>query len=412
LISHFTRYALLLIFFLFSAVFYADYVFQQKQSPHILIPLNESIASISGLCRYHECSIGNEYGKITILSKESLLFPSSLNIKLDEGNIIQVRNGSKELFAYAAIENSDIVLRYGPFTLDDFDERVWYTTIFYSLLALAIFAGLFPIFREMTKLKQSAELFAKSGDLSALPTAKSAFFKPVNIAFATMVTKIARLLALQKELSDTLSHEIRTPLSRIRFAQQALTPKNIEQFKSDMELDLVEMESLVEEHLSFSRLEHEEPLLEKECVSVVPIIEKHVELFDKFTKKSVKLIIEQNAHIYVEIDEVKFSRAVKNLIDNACKYAISKVTVTIKSSDNNKSLVVFVEDDGPGIRDKQIDDLFLPYTRIKGKVTKGFGLGLAITRKIILWHEGNIKVVPSKKLGGACFVISIPISLN
>ncbi len=409
MISHFTRYAFLLVFLLFSAVFFADYFFQKNQDRHLLVPLNESIESIRALCSTQDCPIGAEFGKINILSRKSLFFPASLKLRLENKEIIQVSNQDEKFFAYAITDDPKVILRYGPFINDSFDERFWYTSIFYSLLASAIFAGLFPLFREMARLKQSAELFTKSGELSALPTGKSAFFKPVNIAFATMITKIARLLALQKELSDTLSHEIRTPLSRIRFAKQALTSNNIEQFKGDMELDVAEMESLVEEYLSFSRLEHEEPSLETECISIIPTIEKHVELFDKFSKKNVRLICEENSSFTLEVNETKFSRAIKNLIDNACKFAKSQVVVSLKIDHHKQEFVILVEDDGPGIKELNIDDLFLPYARIKGELKPGFGLGLAITRKIVLWHGGEISVMSNKTLSGACFCIILPL---
>lgn len=408
MISHFTRYALILVFILFTAVFFADFWFQKNQDSSPQISLNEEIETIQQICHQYSCAGGSQFGRVTILTKDLLHFPISQQQRLDNNQIVMVSNDEGQQFAYAKAQNSQLIIRYGPFFVENSNTMFWYTSLFYLILAIAIFAGLFPLFREMAKLKKSAEYFSQSGELSVLPTGKSAFFKPVNTAFAAMTTKIAQLLALQKELSDTLSHEIRTPLSRIRFAKEALNNNNVEQFKNEMELDLDEMESLVEEYLSYSRLDHEKPELETELQSPVPVVEKHVVLFNKYTKRHVGLALDCSINIAIEFNEKNFSRAVKNLIDNACKYSTSEVLVTIKDNADDKKLLILIEDDGPGIKAQHIDDLFLPYTRIKGENVSGFGLGLAITRKIILWHQGDISVTPSKNLGGACFCIEIP----
>ncbi|KGJ90526.1 sensor histidine kinase [Thalassotalea sp. ND16A] len=412
MISHFTRYALIFVFILFSAVFFADFWYQKNQDNSPQVSLTEEIETVQQICHQYSCADGSQFGRVTILAIDLLHFPIAQQQRLDNNQIVMVSNDQDEQFAYAKAKNSQFIIRYGPFLIGNSNAMFWYTSLFYLILAVAIFAGLFPLFREMAKLKKSAENFSQSGELSVLPTGKSAFFNPVNTAFAAMTTKIAQLLALQKELSDTLSHEIRTPLSRIRFAKEALNNNNIDDFKNEMELDLDEMESLVEEYLSYSRLEHEKPELETELQSPVAIVEKHVVLFNKYTKRQVGLVLDCSTNIAIEFNEKNFSRAVKNLIDNACKYSNSEVLVTIKdnadnNTDNNK-LLILIEDDGPGIKAQHIDDLFLPYTRIKGENVSGFGLGLAITRKIIIWHKGTISVSPSKSLGGACFCIEIP----
>jgi signal transduction histidine kinase len=68
-----------------------------------------------------------------------------------------------------------------------------------------------------------------------------------------------------------------------------------------------------------------------------------------------------------------------------------------------------VEDDGKSLDSSKVEELFLPYTRNNQHVV-GYGLGLAITKKIVTWHNGDIAVSHSNTLGGACFKLILPIA--
>lgn len=343
-----------------------------------------------------------------VLPDDAIHFSRQITAELNDGDLISVNDHNDDAFIYAHVPQRNLIVQYGPYQSSSANNALIYNLVFYALLAAAISLGLLPLFREMYRLKKAAEHFTHTGDLSKLIVDKANFFKPVSTALSSMNSKIARLIALQKELSDILSHEVRTPLARIRFAKEALTSESVAFFKHEVEKDIEEIEQLVAEHLTFSRLEHDQPTLELIVDSPLTLLRQHVHQFDSFTRIKVILVDNTDEQARFAFDEKKFSRAIKNLIDNACKYATQQVQVSILRNDDD--VVISVEDDGQGITTNDVEELFLPYTRLSNNTAEGFGLGLAITKKIVTWHNGEISVGKSQLLGGASFELRFPIS--
>ncbi|WP_462158131.1 sensor histidine kinase [Pseudoalteromonas sp. GB56] len=396
---------MIVIFALLVLVVVAD-TWYQRAYP-VQVPRSDLIELVEQLCLQRPCVSGFKLSKATVFDRESVHLGELLEIELKAGKTIPLQNDKGELYYYHQLTNG-LILSLGPYSSEYQGQMYLYTLLFYLFVVIAILGGLYPLFREMDRLRKAAKQFGKTGNLSTLPTTTGRFFRPVNMAFEHMLKRLARLMALQKELSDTVSHEIRTPLSRIRFATEALNNNNLAYMKQEINIDLDEMESLVEEYLSFSRLENEAVVLDKQRQALLPIIEKQQQYFGAITEKKIALELLSSPLPDIEIDMRSFSRAIKNLIDNACKYARSRVCIRVALSESKQHILIHIEDDGLGIEEKDVDSLFLPYTQIQNKSLPGFGLGLAITQKIIFWHHGQISVSRSS-LGGATFSITIPI---
>ena len=101
-----------------------------------------------------------------------------------------------------------------------------------------------------------------------------------------------------------------------------------------------------------------------------------------------------------DVDEVKLSMALNNLIENAIKYNYDDGWVKVTLNADHKFFYVTVQDSGVGIPEDSLDSVFERFFRVdkaRSRATGGTGLGLAITRSVILLHRGSIKVYSKKK---------------
>jgi signal transduction histidine kinase len=113
----------------------------------------------------------------------------------------------------------------------------------------------------------------------------------------------------------------------------------------------------------------------------------------------------------VQIKPKALRRALRNLIDNAGRYGRNP-TLTWGVSD--ESIEILVEDDGPGIPDDRLRDVFQPFLRLEGsrsRETGGHGLGLSIARSIVLQHGGAI-TLSNRAEGGLCARIVLPVTAH
>ena len=107
------------------------------------------------------------------------------------------------------------------------------------------------------------------------------------------------------------------------------------------------------------------------------------------------------------VDQIKMAIAIKNILDNAEKYAPSDKPVTIETSITKKDVTITIIDDGPGIPQKLLKTITNPYTRGSNLKKSGFGLGLSICQKVIKAHQGSL-IISNHKTRGAVFQVIWP----
>jgi len=175
-----------------------------------------------------------------------------------------------------------------------------------------------------------------------------------------------------------------------------------------LQADIDELKALVNELLDLTKLEQQRSLLQarfsladmvRECVqAVAPLLAGH-DLELQMSERLGDLVGDRRLLI----------RALGNLLVNAAKYGRGKVILTAYLNADGR-FEASVEDDGPGIPVEARERIFEPFYRIDSdneRAVSGFGLGLAIAKKAIALHGGNILVTESS-LGGAKFVVAIP----
>ena len=194
-----------------------------------------------------------------------------------------------------------------------------------------------------------------------------------------------------------ISHDLRTPLTRLKLQLALIGQQDLAKKMAD---DVEEMERMLNDYLEFSRHQKNE---ETEVLDLNEIIN---EVLKKYEGKNIDYNFDEN--VQINIRQNSFKRCLGNLIDNGLAYGKN---VKIISKKTMSHLLIFVDDDGPGIPEKEYQNVMKPFYRIdksRGQNKSGVGLGLSITNDIIRSHGGNIAFEKSP-LNGLRVKLSLPL---
>ena len=185
-----------------------------------------------------------------------------------------------------------------------------------------------------------------------------------------------------------ISHDLRTPLTRLKLQLAMLKQKDL---ASKMENDINEMEKMLNEYLQFASSQKNE---KSELVDTKKFLHNILLNYDK---KKIKLKLSENIKINARHDALK--RCFVNLINNALSYGNE---VEIQTAKTVSSVMFLIDDDGPGIKEEEFENVFKPFYRTdksRSQNKSGVGLGLSIANDIIKSHGGQISLGKSPKNG-------------
>jgi two-component system, OmpR family, sensor kinase len=227
----------------------------------------------------------------------------------------------------------------------------------------------------------------------------------VSDAFDEMAERITHLLRSQKELLANVSHELRTPLARIRVALELANEGDAmlaRESLADIAEDLTELERLVDDVLTTARLDltttqtpGATPPLRLERVETRALVDKAAARFRSARPEHTLDVRMDSTLPELEADPVLLRRALDNLLDNAGKYSEPHTTVRLSARRTDQGLEVEVADQGIGIDEKDMEQLFTPFfrsDRSRARRTGGVGLGLALARRIVVAHGGSLSL--------------------
>jgi len=277
-------------------------------------------------------------------------------------------------------------------------------------LGLPVFIWMRPHWRDLLLLERTARRLGR-GDLSArinLPETSS--LQRLGRAFDQMANNIQQVIASKKRLTDNVAHELRTPLVRLRYRLEMFEPPLPEQAKQDLERDITNLDHLVDEMLTYAKLDR--PQLELKTQTFSPaewLQQRHSDWNSQLVGK--QLLISAIPDEWRWQGDIKLlSRLLDNLLGNALRYSAQQIQIQLQQE--NGFYIIKVDDDGPGIPNEQRDKIFDAFVRLdpsRDRATGGFGLGLAIVQGIMQAHQGSSSVENSA-LGGACFICRWPES--
>lgn len=219
-------------------------------------------------------------------------------------------------------------------------------------------------------------------------------------AFNAMQTQIKRFVTDRTDMLAAISHDLRTPLTRVR-----LRGEFIEDLDQQRRLfrDVEEMQAMVDAALAlFYDEATEEQSTSFDLSELVRLVVENLADQGK--------AVEFNGldHVVYQGRPFALKRAFGNLIENACFYGR---TVTAELQKSGGGIVLFVQDDGPGIPDNLLERVFSPFYRVersRNRQTGGVGLGLTSARTIVRAHGGDI-VLKNRSRGGLLVIVNLPL---
>lgn len=230
-------------------------------------------------------------------------------------------------------------------------------------------------------------------------------------------TRIKELESIRKEFVANVSHELRTPLTLIKGYVETLIdgakddPAVATKFLQTIHKHTNRLTFLIEDLLTLSHLESGQALIQRQIISLHPIIERVFdELQSPAAQKSITLQNDVPTEILLNADGDRLQQVFLNLVDNAIKYGRAGGSVVIGVDVLPDGHQLYVRDDGPGIPDdakERIFERFFRVDRARSRDQGGTGLGLAIVKHIVQAHGGKVWVQSS--LGeGSTFYFTLP----
>ncbi len=294
------------------------------------------------------------------------------------------------------------------------------------LIAAAIISGLASFFlarylsRPIRRLSRATRRFG-SGDLSlrVAPTLGGRRDEVAALAhdFDHMAERLQALIAAQRQLLSDVSHELRSPLARLQVALGLARQRHTQQPLP--ELDRIEREAerlneLIAQLLSLTRLESDLGLSHTESLDLAELVAEIAESTDfeiRGSNRGVRILRRTPAPI--EANPTLLYSALENVVRNAAKYTAEGTAVEISLTADDPCTgwaLVQVRDHGPGVPQDMLSRLFDPFVRVgdaRDRASGGYGLGLAIAKRAIELHGGEISA-RNHAQGGLSVDIRLP----
>lgn len=238
-------------------------------------------------------------------------------------------------------------------------------------------------------------------------------------AFNELLKRMRVLDESRQEFVSNVSHELKTPITSIKvLADSLIAQENVpielyQEFMVDIADEIDRENKIINDLLSLVKMDKTAADLNIESVSINELIEFILKRLRPIAgQKDIDVIYESVRDVTAEVDEVKLTLAISNLVENAIKYNEEHGYVKVTLDADHQFFTVVVEDNGIGIPEESKEHIFERFYRVDKSHSRkigGTGLGLAITRSAILMHRGAIRV-ESEEGKGTTFLVKIPLT--
>ncbi|MBP7064686.1 MAG: HAMP domain-containing protein [Ferrovibrio sp.] len=288
-------------------------------------------------------------------------------------------------------------------------KRVYSTSTYIFIMWMAggslLLLGIAAIFlrnqiRPIRRLAEAADAFGKGREMPGFRPSGATEVRAAALAFLAMRDRIRRHIRERTEILAGVSHDLRTPLTRMRL-QLSLMEGSAE--AEELRRDVIEMETMINGYLAFARGQTEQST---ELTDLGQLLQ---EVVDDARRSGRQVELSQDqASITLPLRRLGFKRALSNLVENALRYG-SRVRMEMAIVAGG--ILIHIDDNGPGIPQKERHKVFRPFHRADPARHSGqgnVGLGLSIARDAVLAHGGEITLEQSP-LGGLRASIRLPL---
>ncbi len=265
---------------------------------------------------------------------------------------------------------------------------VLWTTLPSIILILIALVFLKNQTKPLVRLAKAAEKFGKGDYVNDFRPSGASEIRKAAYEFDRMAKRINRHLNQRSEMLSGISHDLRTPLTRLKLQLAMVDQKEISE---KMFKDIDEMESMLNDYLQFAKTQTQEE------TSLINLSDIFVSIKKKLNSEN--LFLKNFENVNLKGRSSSLSRCFENVIQNGLIYG-KKVYVKIQKGTN--IVIIFIEDDGPGIPEDQYKNVLKPFVRLdksRNLNQSGVGLGLAIVEDIVNSHGGNIQLGKSQYKG-------------
>ncbi|MDD4112747.1 MAG: HAMP domain-containing sensor histidine kinase [Herbinix sp.] len=241
----------------------------------------------------------------------------------------------------------------------------------------------------------------------------------ISDSFNQMINRMQKIENSRQEFVSNVSHELKTPITSIKVLADSLLMQDdapvelYREFLVDITEEIERENKIINDLLSLVKLDKTAGDLNISSININELLEQILKRLRPIAQRqNIEMIYESFRPVMAEVDEVKISLAISNLIENAIKYNTPDGWVRVSLNADHKYFFIKVSDSGIGIPDDVQDMIFERFYRVdkaRSRESGGTGLGLAITRSVVQMHRGAIRVY-SVEGDGTTFNIRIPLN--
>ncbi len=241
----------------------------------------------------------------------------------------------------------------------------------------------------------------------------------ITDAFNKMLARMKILDESRQEFVSNVSHELKTPLTSMKVladslvGQEGVPEKLYQEFMQDITAEIDRENKIITDLLSLVKMDKKVADMNIQHMDINQLLEDVLKRLRPIAdKRNIDLILDCFRPVEADVDELKFTLAISNLVENGIKYNVDDGWVRVSLDADHKYFYVTVADSGMGIPEDSIERIFERFYRVDKSHSReigGTGLGLSITRSAIAMHHGAIKVY-SKEGEGTTFSVRIPLS--
>ena len=293
---------------------------------------------------------------------------------------------------------------------------------FWVFLAFVAFVGAFAVtylMHPFKKIVKGIEDVTEGYDSENLHVDTYRETQNISEAFNKMLGRMKILDESRQEFVSNVSHELKTPLTSMKVLADSLLMQEevpVELYKEFMEDITEEIErenKIINDLLSLVKMDKTSTDLNVKMENINELVERILKRLRPIAaQRNVEVVFESFRPVTAEVDEVKLTLAVSNLVENAIKYNKEEGWVQVSLNADHKYFYIKVADSGMGIPQESLDHIFERFYRVDKSHSReigGTGLGLAIARNAVIMHRGAVKL-HSEEGVGTTFTVRIPLN--